>query len=146
MVCCPNVQPLWASVSQSWEDSATFRSGFPLFCFERSAALAGPPWALPCFVSAAGPSTDAVLAADQQSPVEVSSFPRTAGSFSMNQKGVHGPTGRTAQLAAGFSLQGATEGRARLLSSPRQRLLWAGSYHWVSGASIPPGRQGRRIW
>lgn len=72
---------------------------------------------------------------------EASSFPELLAVFSMNQKGVQVPTGRTAQLAAGFS-RGATEGRARarLLPSSLQRLLWACSHQRCVCAGFPLGR------
>lgn len=116
-------------------------SGVSRLCFECSAALAGPPQALPCFVSAAGPGTDPVLAAAQWSPAEVPlppppAPPHTAGSFSMNPKGVQGPTGRTTQLAAGFSLPGATEGRHAFWPA-HGKGCFGHSVTAVSGASLP---------
>lgn len=71
----------------------------------------GHPGALPCFVSAAGPTTDTILAAAQWSRGGFL-LPRNAGCFSRNQKGVQGPTGRTAQLAAGFSREPQKGGHA----------------------------------
>lgn len=47
--------------------------------FPRSAALAGLPRALPCFVFAAGPTTDGLLAAQPRAqpklPLSLSSWP-----------------------------------------------------------------------
>lgn len=90
-------------------------------CFECSAALAGPRWALPCFVSAAGLSTDAVLAAAQRSPVE--RFPPSQNCWPLQYE----PKGCAEQNCTTSSriLPGATEGQARLLPSSLQGLLWA---------------------
>ena len=79
----------------SWRECSHSRSSFPAWhstacccccccwrasLFPRSAALARPPPALPCFVFAAGPTTDALLAAQPRAqprrlPLSLSSWP-----------------------------------------------------------------------
>lgn len=64
---------LWVSVSRLEEDAASPEVAFHslrqlpraggLLCFHTQLLWLGPPWALPCFVFAAGPTTDATLAA-----------------------------------------------------------------------------------
>lgn len=146
---------LWVSVSQHWEDSTTLQVPLPglrlgaccsfpqggRLCFECSAALAGPPRALPCFVSAAGPSTDTILAAAQGSHRGFL-LPRTVGRFSMNQKGVQGPTGRNAQRAAGFSREPQKGGHAFCPAHCKGCF----GHAVTSGVCSLPSGQGRLLW
>lgn len=111
-------------------------------CFECSAALAGPPRALPCFVSAAGPSTDTILAAAQGSRRGVL-LPPNCWPFQYEPKGCAGANWQKC-ITSSRILPGATEGRARLLPSSLRRLLWARRHQWCL-CSLPSG-QGRLLW
>lgn len=124
---CPDMQYLlWASVSQPWEDSTTFQVPFRPQAWRllqlpsgRAAlflVLSCSGWATPGLCPVLFLLLDPLQTQSWQQhtgAAEASSFPELlAGRSSRNQKGVQGPTGRTAQLAAGFSREPQKGGHA----------------------------------
>lgn len=105
--------------------------------------LGHPGRALPCFVSAAGPSTDTILAASgtaepQRVPPSPNCWP-----VQYEPKGCAGANWHDCATSSRI-LPGATEERALLLPSSLQRLLWACSHR--RGLCPLPSGQGRRLW